>query len=127
MRPFRVILRIGAVCCLLTSVLILAADAGEYPGWSRAGMRALVAGALPLLGLGVLNLLALDAVPPGHLRRLLTVLAVAGNSLLLRSGLQLLPPGGPPLGWILTSVAILLLVGSVAGVVGERDPEASCP
>jgi hypothetical protein len=110
----------------VTSALVLAADIGEYPSLNRAGIRALARGALPLLGLGVINLVALDA-PPKRWRTVVTWLAVAGNVLLLVRVVRRLAAGAPPitwmeappLVWILAGTGSLLLVGSIGCVVAR--------
>jgi hypothetical protein len=115
---FRLLLRVASVLCLLLAALLLAVDAREYPGFTSAGLRALVRGALPLLGIGLLNLRALDA------GRGWRIAALVANLLLLGAALRGVRGGAPPFFWLLPGVALLLLAGSV-GVL--RSPPAKEP
>ena len=119
--PFRLLLRVAAVLCLLLAALLLSADAGEYPGLSRAGLRALARGALPLLLVAALNLRLLAPTRP---RRGWRWAALGGNLLLLGAALRALVPGGaPPFFWMLAVVALLLTIG-VAGTWRAPGPRA---
>ena len=111
---FRAVLRVAGVLCLLLAALLLGADASEYPGLTRAGVRALARGALPLLVVGVV---AVRAVESGRGWRLA---AAGGGLLMLGEALRVLPGGAPPLFWMLAGAAALLLVGSV-GVLVTRE------
>ena len=94
MTPSRLVVRgavrAAVVLCLALAALLLAADAGEYPGWSRAGVRALARGVLPLLLVAALNLRALGAGRGWRLG------ALAANVALLVAALRLVRPGAPP-------------------------------
>lgn len=107
---FRLLLRAASVLCLLLAALLLAVDAREYPGFTRAGARALARGALPLLVVGVLNLRALGA------GRGWRIAALVANLLLLAAALRGVGGGAPPFFWMLLAVALLLVAGS-AGVL----------
>ena len=118
----RVALRVGVVLCLLVAALVLGADSGEYPSLSRAGLRALLRGALPLFGVGALHLLLLD--PPDRLRpeyrRALTVLAFAVDVLLGLVAARLMRRNGGPVFAIVFVVAIVLGVGVWSTLRGSR-------
>ncbi len=92
----------------------------EYPLTTRAGLRVHATQVLPLLGLGVLNLGALDAAPRGRLRRSLMALAIVGNVLLTGYAVRLLRPDTPPFPWLLAGVGALLVIGSVGCALGPR-------
>jgi hypothetical protein len=115
-----ILLRVGIAGCLAAAAITLAADVSEYPSLNRAGIRALAQGALPLLVLGVLNLVAIDAPARGW-RTFVIWLAVAGDVLLLLRVVRFLfSSGAPALIWILGGSAVLLLVGSLGCVVARR-------
>ena len=116
-RSFGLVLRAASVLCLLLAALLLAADAREYPGFSRAGLRALARGALPLLAIGVLSL---RAVGDGRGWR---VAALAANLLLLGAALRGVRGGAPPFFWMLLGVAVLLVVGSVGTLASPSTEE----
>ena len=101
------VVRLGTVLLLALAALLLGIDAGEYPGLSRAGLRALAQGALPLLVAGLINLRALRA------GRGWRWLAVAVNILLLSVALNHVRRGAPPFFWMLLGVACLLVLGSI--------------
>ena len=108
----RIAMRVAIVLCLLLAALVLAADTQEYPGLTRAGMKALAYGALPLFLAGVLNLWAFQH--DGRRGPMLT--AVAVDLLILGKALTMVRVGSPPLGWMMMSVAALL-VAAGAGLV----------
>lgn len=116
-RVARGTLRMAVVLCLLAAAVLLAADAQEYPGWSRAGIRALLRNIVPLAGVAVLNLHLLDRPSPPRIR-FLAVMA-ADILLLVIAVRMLLPSGGPPLPWMLAATALLLLLGAF-GVLRYR-------
>jgi hypothetical protein len=119
--PSRFLLRLAAVLCLLLAALLLGADAGEYPGHSRAGVRALVRGPVPLLLVAALNLRALDAAARWRGWRWT---AFGGDLVLLGTTLRLLGRGGaPPSAWLLAAVALLLTAGA-AGLLGAARRQA---
>ena len=105
-------LRAGVIACLFLTAVALAVHASEYPLTTRAGLRVHAAEVLPLLALGVLNLVALDAEPSDRLRNRFSGLAV-GNVLLTGAAVRLLRPGAPPFAWFLVGVGALLVVGSI--------------
>ena len=102
--------RLAAVLCLALAALHLAADAGEYPGWSRAGLRALAHGALPLLVVGVVNLRAVGAGPRWR------AAALACNVALLVVAVGGVRAGAPPFVWLLLGVSVLLVAASAIGL-----------
>lgn len=65
MRSAAILLRVRIIGCVMPGDIVLGADVSEYPSLNRAGIRALLRGALPLLAIGVINLIALDA-PEGR-------------------------------------------------------------
>src|SRR5688572_20260059 len=109
-RPF---VLAGIVLAVGLAAMLLLSDAGEYPGISRAALRAFGRGPLPLLVVAALNLRALGE---GRGWRLLTF---GANLLLLGLAIQRLHRGAPPAIWLLLVVAILLTLGS-AGSEKER-------
>jgi hypothetical protein len=113
---FAPLLRAAAVLCLLLAALLLGADASEYPGLSRAGLRALVQGAVPLLGIGLLNLRAVGAGPPA--RRL----ALGADLLLLAWAAAHVGPGYPPFAWMRLAVAMLLVLAAGGLHWNDRAP-----
>ena len=100
--------RTGIALCLVLAALLLAVDAREYPGVSRAGLRALAGGVLPLLIVAVLNLRALGA------RRRTQWLAMAASVLLLAAALWRLRAGAPLFFWLVSGAAAWLVVGGGA-------------
>src|SRR5690348_15326207 len=111
------LLRASSVLSLLLAALLLAVDAREYPGLTRAALRALSLGALPLFAVGVLNLGALDA---GRRWRLVALLA---DLTLLAVALRDVGRGAPPFFWMRLGVAALLVAG-VAGLLLSPAREA---
>jgi hypothetical protein len=111
--------------CLLLAALLLAVDHQEYRALTRAGLRALVRGALPLLALAFAHLVALDPpawLGPGAVRAVLVVALVADGAL----AMAMLGPvrrGAPPLFPMLLAVACLLAIGAAAMLLagGRRD------
>lgn len=61
----RALVRLAVVLCLATAAVSLAALSGEYPGWSRAGVRVATRELLPLVLVPWLHLAALAATAPG--------------------------------------------------------------
>ena len=112
---FPLLQRIGVVLTLLLAALMLGADAGEYPGMTRAGMRALSRGAVPLVVVAGLNFLAIRG------RRPVRVLAFAINVVFLAAMLRMSRSGAPPFVWIGTAVAALLVAASSEGLRGRRE------
>jgi hypothetical protein len=100
--------RLAAVLVLALAAILLAADAAEYPGLSRAGLRALGQGALPLLVIGAVNLYALQA---GRIARWC---AAGANVLLLYVALTRVHRGAPPFFWMLVGVALVLVLSSAS-------------
>ena len=98
--------RVATVLLLALAALLIGADAAEYPGYSRAGLRALSQGALPLLVIGTINLYALRA---GRTARWC---AVGVNVVLLGVALRQVHRGAPPFFWMLVGVAALLALSS---------------
>jgi hypothetical protein len=113
-RPF---VLAGIVLGLGLAALLLLSDAGEYPGFSRAALRAFGRGPLPLLVIAALNLRALGA---GRGWRLLTF---GANLLLLGLAIQRVHHDAPPAIWLLLVVAVLLTLGSAGWVY----PRVSAP
>ena len=103
--------RVGVVIALLLALLLLVADAGEYPGRSRAGLLALGRGVIPLLVLAGLNYAALDG------RRAVRLLAVVGNLIFLGIALRMASAGAPPFVWLAIGAAMLLVIASVGRVL----------
>ena len=101
------------------AALLLLSDAGEYPGLSRAALRAFGRGPLPLLVIAGLNLHALGA---GRGWRLLTF---GANLLLLGLAIQRVHEGAPPAIWLLLVVALLLTVGSAGSVYSSASARAT--
>jgi hypothetical protein len=116
-RVWRRLLQTASILCLLLAALLLAVDAREYPGLTRAGVRALSYGALPLLAVGVVNLIALNA---GRRWRLA---ALAADAILLAVSLRDVAHGAPPYFWMRLAVAALLVAG-VAGALLSSGGEA---
>ena len=115
MRRISLLVRLGAVLLLALAALLLGIDAGEYPGLSRAGLRALAQGALPLLVAGAINLQALRA------GRIWRWCAITVNILLLAVALNHVRRGSPPFFWMLLGAACLLVLGSAGLIaVGAR-------
>lgn len=110
MRRVGLTLRVAVVLCLVLAALLLLVDAQEYPGHSRAAFRALGRGALPLLLVAGLNLLALERRRGAWWRGA----ALAVNVALLALALRLLRSGAPLGFWLLSAVATLLVVSSAA-------------
>ena len=108
-----VVLRAGIVCCLLLAAVVLAADAGEYPAFTRAGMRALVRGSLPLLAIAALHLVALDTPawlrPPA--RRAALGCALTIDVFIALAAARTIRRGAPPMVGLTLAVAIVLAVG----------------
>jgi hypothetical protein len=98
--------RVATVLLLALAALLIGADAGEYPGYSCAGLRALAHGALPLLAIGTINLYAVRA---GRIAR---SCAVAANLVLLYVALTLVHREAPPFFWMLVGAAFLLVLSS---------------
>jgi hypothetical protein len=109
----RAVLRAGVVACLLLATLAFAVHASEYPLTTRAGLRVHATDVLPLLALGVLNLVALEAAPSSRLRATLMGLAIVGNVLLTADAVRLLGPGAPLFPSLQAGAGALLVVGSV--------------
>ena len=123
---WRLLQRIAAVLAMLLAALLLGADAGEYPALSRAGLRALGRGVLPLLVVASLNLAALDG------RRVLRALALVANLLFLGAVLRLVQAGAPPFVWISLAIGVLLVLsssmrvaerGAIRGSAAGRDAD----
>lgn len=110
--------RLGAVMVLALAAILLAVDAGEYPGFSRAGLLALFRGALPLLAIGTINLYPLRA---GRIARLCAVVA---NLVLLYVALTRVYRGAPPFFWMVVGVALMLFLSS-AGLLWASAKRAS--
>ena len=108
---WRMLQRIGAVLALLLAALLLGADAGEYPGLSRAGIRALARGILPLLLVAGFNLAALDG------RKAVRVLALVLNIAFLIAVARMLGSGAPPFVWMALAVATVLVISSGRSVM----------
>ncbi len=103
---WRLLQRVGAVLALALALIVLASDAGEYPGLSRAGLRALSRGVLPLAVVAGLNLAALDE------RRPALHLALAANIVFLGWMLRFARAGAPPFVWMSIAVAALLVIAA---------------
>jgi hypothetical protein len=98
--------RIGVIVVLVLAALLLGADSGEYPGWSRAGIVALGRGVVPLLVVAGLNFAAFGG------GRTVRVLALATNLVFLGVALRMVRIGAPPFVWMATGAAVLLVVAS---------------
>lgn len=121
-RIARATLRIGIVLCLALAAVVLAADHQEYRAPTRAGLRALVRGALPLLALASIHLVALD--PPTWLRPrargvILALGVVLDVALALGMAGRVLH-GAPPVFAMLLAVAGILAAGAAALLASER-------
>lgn len=122
-RLFRVLVRVAAVLCLLMAALLLAVDGREYPGFSVPGLRALAAGALRLVLIGLLNLAAVGAAT-ARTGRWLAVAATAANLALLVWALANARGGAPPFFLALPVVATLLTIASVGLAITLRPSVA---
>ena len=98
----------GIVLTLLLALILIVADAGEYPGFSRAAVRAFSRGALPLLVIAGVNLWALRE------SSLLWIVALSANAVFLGSVLRMLTSHAPPFFWLAGIVAALLVLCSAA-------------
>jgi len=103
--------RLGVVITLLLALLLLGAEAGEYPGWSRAGLLALGRGVMPLLVVAGLNFAALDG------RRTVRLLALVANMVFLGIALRMARAGAPPFVWLAIGAAVLLVIASAGRVL----------
>ncbi|MFL5561067.1 MAG: hypothetical protein ACJ79K_06310 [Gemmatimonadaceae bacterium] len=115
---FRRLQWVGAVVALLLALLLLAADAGEYSGWSRAGLVALGRGVIPLLVVAGLNFAALDG------RRAVSLTALIANLVFLGISLRMASAGAPPFVWIAIGSALLLVIASGGRLL---SPKATPP
>lgn len=115
-------LRVGVILCLLLAAVLLAVDSREYPGFSRAGVRALLHGALPLLGVAGLHLILLNA--PSRLRdehrRALIYVAFAVDVLMGLIAARLLRRNGAPVFALALLVALVLGAGVWSALRHER-------
>ena len=114
----RVALRAAAVLCLLLAALVLGADHAEYRQLTRAGLRALGRGALPLLAIGALNLRAVEGTR-GHFPW--RVAALVADVVLLGYAARMAARGGPPLAWMLLVVAAFML-GALVALIRRAGP-----
>src|SRR5687767_15483868 len=119
LRALRITMRVATVLCFLLAALLLAADSQEYPGMTRAGMKALAYGAMPLFLVGALNLWALERD-----RRDVQSVALAASMLMLGKALTMFRPGAPPLGWMMTSVAALLVATGAELLIAPRPRDS---
>jgi hypothetical protein len=111
--------RVGVVHCLLVAAIVLGANAGEYPGLTRAAFRHGAREVLPLVGVAVLNLVALDSTLfRAGLRRFV---APTINLILLACALTRLRFGAPPLAFALGASALLLAIGSFGAALALRN------
>ena len=120
-----VVLRTGIVLCLALAALLLAVDSAEYRQLTPAGIRALLRGALPLLGIAGLHMIALDAPRWLQGERLRAVAAVAFTCdvVLAIGAARMLRRNGTPVFAIALVVAVLLGVGSWSAL--RRQPSGS--
>ena len=107
----RVLLRIGIVLCLLLAAVALAIGVGEYPGYTRPAFRWLATEVFPLVGVGWINLVALDG-PPRRARRVGLLAIVVDLALLIHAG-RAVQVGAPPFAFMLAGTAGLLVIGAV--------------
>ena len=106
----RFLARVAIVFMLALAALLLGADASEYPGLSRAGVRVLARDYLPLVLVAALNLYALDVRPRWR------VVALTCNLVLLVTALRRWQAGSPLFVPLFIAGAALLVVG-MAGVL----------
>lgn len=116
--------RAGVLLCLALAAVVLGADHQEYRALTPAGMHALVRGALPLLALASLHLLALDA--PAWLdarpRRALLAIALLADVAVALAMLGPVRRGASPAFWIALGVACVL-AGGAASLLLDGEPE----
>jgi hypothetical protein len=118
---FRVLVRVGAVLCLLIAAVVVGAGAGEYPGLTRAGLRFATTEILPLVVVAVANLAALDGPRVGTTAaRWLHWIAPAANVALLADALPDARRGAPPVVWATIASAAVLVVASVGWALTRR-------
>ena len=115
------LVRVGAVFCLLIAAVVVGAGAGEYPGLTRAGLRFAATEILPLVAVAVLNLAALDGLPHGApAARWLRWIALVASVALLADALPHARRGAPPVVWATVASAALLVVASVGRALTRR-------
>jgi len=112
MRIARFALRVGGILALLLAAIVLAVGTREYPGTTRPAFRFAATEVLPLLAVGVLNLVAAsDWRAPS---RIPTAIALLASVLWLTSTLPRLVAGGAP---AVYAEGLLSIVLVIAGVV----------
>lgn len=116
---WRLLLRVASVLCLLLAALVLAADHQEYRQLTRAGMRALLEGVLPLVVTALVSLRAQrgDGSWPG--------IAFFADFILLVRALQHLSRGSQPPMWpMIAAVATAMLLGAAGNwYVSAREAQ----
>jgi hypothetical protein len=115
------VIRIATAVLLGLAAILLASDAHEYPGYTRAAMRSLVAGTLPLYFAGLLNLLAVDGTARFRWA------ALVADIFLLAFVLTHLRGGAAPLFWMLGAVSALLTCALSTLIVRERSTKNQTP
>jgi hypothetical protein len=111
----RVALRVAIVLCLATAAVVLAALSREYPGWSRAGLRAALVEVIPLVLVPALHLgaLAATAEPRRGTRGAWLGASLLADVLLLVATLPHARRGAPPVSLALPVLAAAMALGTV--------------
>lgn len=117
----RVLVRAGAVCCLLLAAISLAVGVNEYPGYTRPALRYMATDVMPMVLVGLISVAALQE--RSRRGQWLRLLAMGGSLALLISELQSMRGGGPPIAYLLAGAAGLLAVGMIGVAVSTHQRE----